>query len=57
MVATLSLMDVEQHFLALLGINTSLEHSGNTPLVQLLVDDGIGLGSSLNLPGLHPFTR
>ena len=47
--ATLSFLDVPEQFFALVGVNAALEDSRDALPVQLLVDDGEGLGAALNL--------
>ena len=55
MMVALSLMDIPEQLLALVGVNAALEDSCDASPVQLLIDDGEGLGSALDLPCLHFF--
>jgi hypothetical protein len=49
--AALSLMDLPENFLAFFRFDTTFNHTCNTSLVHLVIDDGICLGSSLNTSG------
>ena len=53
MMAALSLMDVFEQLLALVGVDAALKDSRDTSAVQFLIDDGEGLGSALDLSCLY----
>lgn len=53
-VPTFSLMDFSEEFYPFIRLDAPLEHPTYAAFVQLVVDDCVGLGPSLNLPGLDP---
>lgn len=52
--SALSLMDPPEECYPFSRLDAPLEHPTYVAFVQLVVDDYIGLGPSLNLPGLDP---
>ena len=53
----LSLMDISENLCPFFWFNTALKDGCHTPLVQLMVDNGEGLGSPLDLSGRDLITR
>ena len=52
MMPTFSLVDLSEEFDPFSRLDAALEHPTYAAFVQLVVDDGVGLGPSLDLPGL-----
>ena len=50
MMPTLSLMDFPKDFQTFLRLNTALQYSGCTSVLNFAVDDGIAFGSSHDAP-------
>ena len=53
----LSLMDISEDLFSFFWLDTALKHGGYASLVQLMVDDGEGFGSPLDLSGRDLITR
>src|SRR4051812_19708600 len=50
-VPALALVDVEEDLLPFFRINVALEHAGHVAMNQLVINDAIGGGMALDLPG------
>ena len=55
--SALSLVDLPEELYPFSQLDAPLEHPTYAAFVQLVVDDCIGLGPSLNLPGLDSIIR
>ena len=51
MVATLALVDFFEQLSSFSRVDAALVHTRDAALVEVVVDDGVGVGSTLDLPG------
>ena len=55
--AAFALVDFSEEFDPFSQLDATLEHATYAAFVKLVVDDGVGLGPSLDLPGQYPVLR